>query len=57
MPFLRPKKLYFRTGHVDSNVKMDVVFAFLWLLAVFLKGILGQGVYGKNENVYVSCKV
>lgn len=41
-------------GYVQTNVKMDIMFALLWLLAVLFEGVLCQGVYGKS-NIHTTC--
>lgn len=39
-----------RSGYVDINVKMGLIFGLLWLFNIFLEGIHCQGVYGKSTH-------
>lgn len=37
-------------GYVQTNVKMDIIFALLWLLAALFEGVFCQGIYGKTNR-------
>lgn len=37
-------------GYVQTNVKMDIIWALLWLLAALFEGVFCQGVYGKTNR-------